>query len=317
MKNIYMSAGKPTFTVDKAISADTCGKDARRCLSLYAFPKVTLTPGGTRLVTALNSSFGADPDVVLFSPSPPEDDAGNAEREGVWGKLHWTLMQIQGFNEWKGPAKADALEEREEFGRTVKSYFPHKSRIKIRMCGVIAVRTGLVVVGIPDANINEARDRCRARMNESPSLYPLKEPFLNDIVHSTILRVCGGDGTGPKTEQILKIAEDFKDVYLGDAFVDELSVGEASWRMMDDELLKTPPMWSWRLGGEEEEGEEGEEGRGEDDLDGESSFLNCVSSSDSDALSTSVTSSDDGDSFQRFSLEDVGWKRPTSSVWGK
>ena len=42
--------------------------------------------------------------------------------------------------------------------------------------------------------------------------------------------MCGGDGTGPKADQLLKIAEEYNNVYLGDAYVDKISVGEASWR---------------------------------------------------------------------------------------
>ncbi|GMH75298.1 hypothetical protein TrRE_jg3923 [Triparma retinervis] len=262
-----VSPGKPTLAVDSNIAASQNGTDHRRCLALYTFPRVELSSDGANLIEALNNSFGSDPDVVLFSPSPPTDGKQDA---GVWGKLHWTLMQIQGFSDWGG-AREVTVSERENFGRTIESYFPHSKKIKIRMCGVIAVRTGLVIVGIPDTDINDTRDRCRARMNESPPLYPLKEPFLNDIVHSTVLRVCGGDGTGPKTEQILKIASDFKDVYLGDAYVDKLSVGEASWRMMDEELSRTPPIG------------------------------NCVSVCDSDTASTT-----DGS----FGLEGVGWRRP-------
>jgi len=153
-------------------------------------------------------------------------------------------------------------------------------------------------------------------MSESPPLYPLKEPFLNDIVHSTILRVCGGDGKGPKMEEILRIAEEFKDIYLGDAYVDELNVGEASWRMMDDELSRTPPMWSWKLQGEVE-----------DDMDNaenadDSINLNKASVCSSDTASTVATSTmgspllDDDSSVSsacfpgvgQFTLEDVGWK---------
>ena len=299
-----ISPGMPTLAVDNNISAQN-GTDKRRCLSLYAFPKVELSSGGTEFVSALNNSFGSDPDVVLYSPSPPEDGSklklGDAKASGmgVWGKLHWTLMQIQGFADWDGVHSATA-KDTENFGRTIESYFPHSKMIKIRMCGVIAVRTGLVIVGIPDTDINDTRDKCRKRMHENPPLYPLKEPFLNDIVHSTVLRVCGGDGTGPKTEQILQIAQDFKNVYLGDAYVDKLNVGEASWRMMDEELSRTPPMWTWKLDGEEEGAGEEKKGAGDEDVVMGNSG-NCVSVCDSESSEDNATI---------FGLEDVGWKRP-------
>jgi len=130
-----VSPGHPQFNVDRRICEATQGTDDRRCLSLYTFPKVTLSSDGLNLVNALTSSFGADSDMVVFSPSPPSD--GNEEGT-VWGKLHWTLMQLQGFNDWKGDARTP--EEKEEFGRTVESYFAHDKRIKIRMTGVIAVK---------------------------------------------------------------------------------------------------------------------------------------------------------------------------------
>lgn len=255
---------------------------------------------GERLITTLNSTFGSDPDAIVYSPSPPKDDGAT-----VWGRLHWTLLQIQGFKDWEGGK--EVKEDNVEFGKMVERYFPHDNKIRIRMCGVIAVKTGLVIVGIPDTNMNAARDQFRDNMKSTSPLYPLKEPFLNDIVHSTLLRVCGGDGTGPKADQLLKIAEEYNNVYLGDAYVDKISVGEASWRMMDVELSKTPPMWTWRLEGEPSTFLDNDEAACNDSL-------NCVSICDSDTLSTSTRGGEDGqqDILQQFGLEDVGWKRPSS-----
>ncbi|GMI01822.1 hypothetical protein TrLO_g3145 [Triparma laevis f. longispina] len=241
----------PNFSVDSKMAHHTYrgGADSHRCLSMYSFPKVSLHDRGKELFNELNDLFSVDEDVVLFSPTPPRDDK---DAKNIWGKLHWTMMQIQGFNVYEG--SPDGSESRNEknanFGKSIQEVFAGDDSggtIEIRLIGVIAVSTGLVMIGLPSSDVNSLRDGIRESISSGDLGYNLKEPFVNDIVHSTILRLTG-EGDGTLGEKVLDIAKRFGDADLGTMTVEKVNVGEASWRMMDEELERTPAFWSWRIG---------------------------------------------------------------------
>ncbi|GMI03275.1 hypothetical protein TrVE_jg4103 [Triparma verrucosa] len=300
----------PTFNIDTKMGHHTyrAGGDHRRCLSMYSFPNITLSPTGRQLFNELNDLFSHDPSVVLFSPSPPSDTSS----PNIWGRLHWTLMQIQGFNSYTPQTSPNA---NETFGKCIQTSFQSAPEIHVRLTGIIAVGTGLVMVGLPSYDVNSLRDTVResVKSGECPG-YDLKEPFVNDICHSTVLRLTG-DGDGGLAEKVLDIARRYGEADLGSMKVDRVNVGEASWRMMDAELEKTPAFWSWKIGGEEEEltTDESEEDENVDVKAGGGRTPRTPSGSD-DSQSTSFSESDSETvtpqpaTLRVIRLEDVGWK---------
>jgi len=237
------------FKPDTNICAHAPHADPRRCLALSAFPRMRWSAAGHRLMSRLISEFGDDPDFVVFEeePSPDAMDTPHGRPCVRQGKLHWTLMQLLGFPSYP-PAngrRADAF-----YGRSVEDLLGIDESFGVRYHSVIAVGTGLVMVGVCDIDINAKRDHVRACLSKAAELeggYEFAEPFVNDIVHSTILRFSGGDGSGPAMDKVLGIAKEFQDVFLGSATVDELRVGEASWRMLEGEIEQTPPVHVWGL----------------------------------------------------------------------
>jgi hypothetical protein len=132
--------------------------------------------------------------------------------------------------------------------------------ITITYIGVIAVSTGLLMVGVPSKDsmrINDARDLLRDTLQRRD--LPLMEPFCNNIVHSTLFRVTNEDAShGTKSNnddkdkedlhmRLLNLAKEYEEAYLGTVTLDKFQVGPASWRMRPDEMQETPPWRTWTL----------------------------------------------------------------------
>jgi len=47
--------------------------------------------------------------------------------------------------------------------------------------------------------------------------------------------------------KLLAIAEEFQDTHFGSVTLRNVRIGPASWRMLEDEIKKTPPFLSWKL----------------------------------------------------------------------
>jgi DNA-binding phage protein len=108
---------------------------------------------------------------------------------------------------------------------------------RVALVGIIAVPKGLAMVGLPvGADVNAARASLRAALEERG--LPFAEPYLNDIVHCTLLRL-----TGPldaeRTRRLLEIAEAHapgRGPLLGTAEINDVVLNAASWRMHPSEL---------------------------------------------------------------------------------
>ena len=191
----------------------------------------------------LGADFGGNDDFVLFDDNPAGDEAGQPRR----GRLHWTLMQLISFADYP-PTKGGRASA--AYGQAIERALDIHGPFTIQYHGIIAVGTGLVAVGVCDIDINAIRDKLRQELTEAAAQdggYAFGEPFVNNIVHSTLLRFSGGAGSGEAAEKVLAVAREFEAVPLGVGQVGALQVGEASWRMMETELAETPPVHKWQL----------------------------------------------------------------------
>ena len=199
------------------------------------------------------------------------------------GQLHWTLMQLVGFSNYdsefssvKNKINESESKDRGNFEKecpfvTEKYLSCVKDAliaggidrpITINFVGVIAVSTGLLMVGIPSIDSNGARDNVRRRLKENN--LPLLEPFLNDIVHSTLFRVVpinnngnddGNDGESTNNDnisndlhkQLLEIANKYENINLGTVTLNTFQIGPASYRMRSAEMIQTQPLMEWTL----------------------------------------------------------------------
>lgn len=187
---------------------------------------------------------------LTFSQEPPVVGGG---------QLHWTLMQLVGFSDYSHHVENDEEESSEGVDSTFLSseYLDCiqdsltvgglDTAIHMHYVGVIAVATGLLMIGVPSLDINETRDVVRARLKQHN--LPLMEPFVNDIVHSTLFRVAGDSKDIPPDlhHRILKLAEEYKDVSLGTVVLSKFQIGPASWRLLQNEIADTPPVRQWVL----------------------------------------------------------------------
>lgn len=241
-------------TIAASLSGDV-SVDTRRCFAISAImdkddKNVTCSWNEKyfELQNRLEEEFGHYG--IIFSQEPPVVGGG---------QLHWTLMQLVGFSDYT----QHVLNGEEESEAAVESTFLSSeyldciqdslivggldNAIHMHYVGVIAVATGLLMIGIPSLDINETRDVVRSRLKQHQ--LPLMEPFVNDIVHSTLFRVTGDSKDIPPDlhHRILKLAEEYKDVSLGTAVLSKFQIGPASWRLLQNEIEDTPPVRQWIL----------------------------------------------------------------------
>lgn len=171
---------------------------------------------------------------------------------GICGQLHFTLMQLVGFPDYNAEMRDDSIYASSQYMDCVQDALivgGMDAEVQIRFIGCIAVATGLLMVGIPDSlNINGARDCVRERLKKRG--FPLKEPFVNDIVHSTLFRVTKNQKTAADPilhTKILDLSKEFENVHLGTVTMRNFQIGPASWRMLPSELAATPPWRKWTL----------------------------------------------------------------------
>jgi len=207
-----------SFGCDVALQSAT---DSRRCLAMYSLfdeSAVHWTPAFGALRAELAESF---PEHVLYT----EGTAEGARQ----GKLHYTTLQLVGFNAYGGEPLPP------QYGAVVASVLrEHYTAFKLCYIGIIAVPTGLLMISVPDIPINALRDRLREGIKAQR--LPFHEPYYNDIVHSTLLRL-NGELTDEQKAKMLDVAARYAECELGTVDVNEITLNSASWRMQADELF--------------------------------------------------------------------------------
>jgi len=244
-----------------ALSGDV-STDDRRCLAVSSVIDDSVdchwTDAFHDLQRRLKDEFS--PYGLTFSQHPPPVGAG---------QLHWTLIQLVGFPDYdtevllkqSGDAATSTASTAND-GTNQSAFLSPEyldcvqdsltvggldTGIHIRYAGVVLVATGLLMVGVPSLDINAARDVVRNRLSDNN--LPLKEPFVNDIVHSTLYRVAGDSAGMPKDLHIrlMKLAKEFENVNLGTVVLNKFQIGPASWRVLSHEMEATPPARKWEL----------------------------------------------------------------------
>jgi hypothetical protein len=232
------------FVPSDAISGEG-DVDDRRCLAISAIVDSSVRSSWTGAFRELQRRLKEEVGQygLIFSQDPPVVGGG---------QLHWTLMQLVGFPDYD--VEVDQPENSvylsSEYMDCVQDSLTVgglDAAIHIQYVGVIVVATGLLMVGIPSLDINEARDSVRSRLADGR--LPLKEPFVNDIIHSTLYRVAGDPADMPVDlhHKLIKLAKEFENVTLGSVILEKLQIGPASWRVLKSEMECTPALRKWEL----------------------------------------------------------------------
>ena len=234
--------------------------DTRRCLAISAVLDDSIQSSWSPAYEKLQATLGSGEfsrNGLQFAQSI-NDTSSNTNNATPWGQLHWTAMQLVGFADYDLECDSSNAKEGSLNPYQSKEYLDCIQQaliaggmdrpVTITFVGVIAVATGLLMIGIPSYDLNAARDVLRAELQKRN--LPLKEPFVNDIVHSTLYRVVGtNDAPLPADfhSKLLKLASEYENTYLGHITLDTFQIGPASWRMLEHERSSTPPWRKWTL----------------------------------------------------------------------
>ena len=208
----------------------------RRCLAAY-----TLCNSSNWKPTVSYSSFMMDVKKILGQENhcyyePLKDITGRKTYSGVLsGVLHWTFFQLIGFKYF------DMVDVPDSYGDVVEStLLRHLPRIKINFSRLVLTPSNIVLLGFPTADVNSVRFRLRRSLTRCG--LPLFEPYVNNIVHMTLVRFAS-----PVKESTLialqKTILQYKNETLsfGSLSVDELNLSPATWKMQAQELQRYKP----------------------------------------------------------------------------
>jgi hypothetical protein len=136
------------------------------------------------------------------------------------GTLHFTLMQLVGFEYFKPLEDPCVLEK---IIPIIKGMLP----LKIKYKGIILTPTGIVLCGYPDKDINSYRDKIRKELRDI-----IRDPYYNNICHSTLCRFTGQ----VDIQQIQKIEEKYREYEFGEIEISSFNIGYGTWKLNKYEI---------------------------------------------------------------------------------
>lgn len=141
------------------------------------------------------------------------------------GTLHFTFMQIESFEKFSNRN----INVIEQYFDIFKKLLHDKITIKYNQ--LVLTQKGLLLCGESDTNINEIRDSFRTECEKNK--LSLFEPYINDIVHSTLFRFC----EIPSEEEINKLRYylDNKIDY-GIVTLTTFHLAQATWKVNKNEI---------------------------------------------------------------------------------
>jgi hypothetical protein len=195
-------------------------QDDRRCFASYSFFSenvANFSDSFHDLVDCLSETF---PEHVLYRPFPNESKAA---------RLHYTYMQHIGFEHYNPAVKPSST----FVSLLCKVLENSLGPFTITYMGLIPLRSGIVMIGFPSADVNASRNLLRNLCKQEG--IEVREPYLNNIVHSTLLRF-----TAPLRDAQLsefhRICEAYRTKYLGRVIISSFSSSAASWKMSKEEI---------------------------------------------------------------------------------
>jgi hypothetical protein len=175
------------------------GDDTRRCFAIFSDNMTfNLEPSYYNIIDDFSEH-------CCYTP-PPSSDA----------TLHFTLFQVIPFAEFDGaPQSLDYL--------SVIRQIPIEP-FTITYRHLIPTRNGILMAGYPSIDVNELRDRIRKKFAEEG--LPLREPYHQNIVHSTVVRYT----SVPKKTITPQTS------FFGTGHVSAFKIGVVGWKVIDSEI---------------------------------------------------------------------------------
>ena len=215
------NVSKSGFAFDPLLLAP----DARRCLALYTLctPHNFHATAKLRAVTQLLAEQFSARHVLYDVHDEHSFPAGRTA-----GALHFTLMQLIGFDSFSAVKVPDGYREAVE-----ATLIRHLPAFHINFSRIIVTDKSVLLVGHPTVDANWSREQLRAALIRAG--FPLLEPYKNDIVHMTLLRLAS-EITPAEAATLSKIASECTAFALGSLAVNALHMSSASWKMTPTEL---------------------------------------------------------------------------------
>ena len=214
----------------------------RRCLAIFC-----LCHEGNWKPTTTISSFMEGvknilgPDHCYYKPMKDGIEtvaAGSCEIvRGGGGVLHWTFMQLVGFQLF------DKIQIPEGYANVVEGTLLRQlPRISINFSRLVLTSKSIVLLGFPTGDVESARFHLRRALARCGM--PLFEPYFNDIVHMTLVRFASPI-EGDELATLRKKIEEFQNsLSFGCLFVDQLKLSPATWKMQAQELREYEGDWT-------------------------------------------------------------------------
>jgi hypothetical protein len=136
------------------------------------------------------------------------------------GTLHFTLLQILGFDYFKQLNDYSALEQ-------ILPILQQILPLKIKYKGTILTTSGIIICGYPDKDINKYRNEIREVLKDI-----IQEPYSNDSCHSTICRFTDKIDLS-SLEHIINKYENYD---FGETIITSFNVGYGTWKLNSYEI---------------------------------------------------------------------------------
>lgn len=194
-------------------------EDTRFCLALYhRYDDYILHTPFMELTKSLKAC-----NLTVYTP----DILNNNTLDGT---LHFTLLQLLGFDFFTEYVDTMSIAKITELiSDEIKSYLP----IQIEYRKLIIVPAGVIMLGYPDKDINCLRDCIRNKLALNGII--IREPYLNNIVHSTVARF----SEDPKDvlDAVYDAVNKHNNKSLCSIIVNDFTLGYGTWRLNKCETL--------------------------------------------------------------------------------
>lgn len=177
--------------------------DDRRCIAIYSeLEDVVFHDAYDRVKCSIDQSKS----MVRY------DTASS----GAPAVLHTTLMQLHTFGSKQVPCAASGLRERGDLRDLLRASLP----VTVEFSRLCVTPAGITALGFPTVDLNAVRNQIRNMMR-------VEEPYVCDIVHSTLARFYS-DPEMPIINELLG----YDGIPLFTANITHWCVGKASWRLL-------------------------------------------------------------------------------------
>jgi hypothetical protein len=140
------------------------------------------------------------------------------------------LIGIQAFDKIKIPAEYSEVVDVQ-----VQRYLP---QLKINFSRIVLTPSNILLVGYPSVDVNTSRGNLRRALTRNNM--PLFEPYVNDIVHMSLVRFAS-PVDAKKLEPLIELINSVKNVPMASLHVEKLKLSRATWRMQTRELEAQSP----------------------------------------------------------------------------